>query len=96
MDCFSNFNIVGYSPPLLPCRLVDLRKGLIYSKNLQHNLSLPSYSHNYSDYTSVPNSPFHRLEHSLRPTSSLRNSCFVIEFKPLFGELEPTRVIDLS
>ena len=36
MDCFFSFNIVGYSSPLLPCRPVDLRRGLIYSKNLQH------------------------------------------------------------
>ena len=36
------------------------------------------------------------LEHSLRPTSSSRNSPFAIEFNPLSGELEPTRVIDLS
>ena len=31
-----SFNIVGLSSPLLPCRLVDLRRGLIYSENLQH------------------------------------------------------------
>ena len=35
LDFFS-FNIVGLSSPLLPCRLVDLRRGLLYSKNLQH------------------------------------------------------------
>ena len=40
MDCFSSFNIIGYSSPLLPCRPVDLRRGLIYSKNLQHTPSL--------------------------------------------------------
>ena len=34
MDRFSSFNIVGYSSPLLPCRLADLRRGLIYSENL--------------------------------------------------------------
>ena len=33
---FFNFNIIGLSSPLLPCRLVDLRRGLLYSKNLQH------------------------------------------------------------
>ena len=31
-----SFNIVGLSSPLLPCRLVDLRRGLLYSENLQH------------------------------------------------------------
>ena len=29
MDCFFSFNIVGLSFLLLPCRLVDLRRGLI-------------------------------------------------------------------
>ena len=33
---FFSFNIVGLSSPLLPCRPVDLRRGLLYSKNLQH------------------------------------------------------------
>ena len=33
---FFSFNIVGLSSPLLPCRPADLRRGLIYSKNLQH------------------------------------------------------------
>ena len=33
---FFSFNIVGLSSPLLPCRLVDLRRGLLYSENLQH------------------------------------------------------------
>ena len=33
---FFNFNIIGLSSPLLPCRLVDLKRGLLYSKNLQH------------------------------------------------------------
>ena len=32
---FFSFNIVGLSSPLLPCRLVDLRRGLLYSENLQ-------------------------------------------------------------
>ena len=44
MDCFLSFNTVGFSSPLLPCRPVDLRRGLIYSENLQHNLSFPSHS----------------------------------------------------
>ena len=44
MDCFSSFNIVGYSSPLLPCRLVDLRRGLIYIENLQHPPLLSFYS----------------------------------------------------
>ena len=35
MDHFLSFNTVGYSSPLLPCRSVDLRRGLIYSENLQ-------------------------------------------------------------
>ena len=29
---FFSFNIVGLSSPLLPCRLVDLRRGLLYSR----------------------------------------------------------------
>ena len=33
---FFSFNIIGLSSPLLPCRPVDLRRGLLYSKNLQH------------------------------------------------------------
>ena len=33
---FFNFNIIGFSSPPLPCRLVDLRRGLIYSENPQH------------------------------------------------------------
>ena len=33
---FFSFNIIGFSSPLLPCRLADLRRGLIYSENLQH------------------------------------------------------------
>ena len=33
---FFSFNIVGLSSPLLPCRLVDLRRGLLYSENLQY------------------------------------------------------------
>ena len=33
---FFSFNIIGLSSPLLPCRPVDLRRGLIYSENLQH------------------------------------------------------------
>ena len=37
---FFSFNIIGLSSPLLPCRLVDLRRGLLYSKNLQHPLAL--------------------------------------------------------
>ena len=41
---FFSFNIVGFSSPLLPCRLVDLRRGLIYSENLQHPPSLSSHS----------------------------------------------------
>ena len=37
MDGFLlSFNIIGLSSPLLPCRLVDLRRGLLYSENLQH------------------------------------------------------------
>ena len=35
---FSSFNIVTLSSPLLPCRLVDLKRGLLYSENLQHPL----------------------------------------------------------
>ena len=35
-DHLVSFNIIGYSSPLLLCRLVDLRRGLIYSKNFQH------------------------------------------------------------
>ena len=43
---FFSFNIVGLSSPLLPCRLVDLRRGLLYSENLQHPLrSLPTQPH---------------------------------------------------
>ena len=41
---FSSFNIVELSSPLLPCRLVDLRRGLLYSENLQHPPSLSSHS----------------------------------------------------
>ena len=41
---FFSFNIVGLSSPLLPCRLVDLRRGLLYSENLQHPPSLSSHS----------------------------------------------------
>ena len=41
---FFNFNIVGLSSPLLPCRLVDLRRGLLYSENLQHPPSLSPHS----------------------------------------------------
>ena len=41
---FLSFNIVGLSSPLLPCRLVDLRRGLLYSENLQHPPSLFSHS----------------------------------------------------
>ena len=48
------------------------------------------------DCTSVPDSPFHHLECSSRPTSHPRNSRFVIELKPLSGKLGPTQVIDLS
>ena len=33
---FFSFNIVGLSSPLLPCRLVDLRRGLLDSENFQH------------------------------------------------------------
>ena len=67
---FFSFNIVGLSSPLLPCRLVDLRRGLLYSKNLQHPPLLSFHSTvPYSDCTSAPYSPFHRLEHSLRLTS---------------------------
>ena len=73
-DYFSSFNIIGYSSPLLPCRQADLRRGLIYSENLQHSpCSLPT-PHNFSDCTSMPDSPFHRLECSLRLTSSSRNA----------------------
>ena len=36
-----SFNIVGFSSPLLPCRLVDLRRGLIYSENFQHSSLTP-------------------------------------------------------
>ena len=97
MDHFSSFNIIGYSSPLLPCRLVDLRRGLIYSENFQHQFSCSlSTPHIYPDCTSATDLPFHHLEHLLRLTSSIRNSHFVIEFKPLSGELEPTQVIDLS
>ena len=39
-----SFNIVGLSSPLLLCRLVDLRRGLIYSEKLQYLPSLPSHS----------------------------------------------------
>ena len=35
---FFSFNIVGLSSPLLPCRLVDLRRGLLYSENLRRGL----------------------------------------------------------
>ena len=41
---FFGFNIIGLSSPLLPCRLVDLRRGLLYSENLQHPPSLSSHS----------------------------------------------------
>ena len=41
---FFSFNIVGPSSPLLPCGLVDLRRGLLYSENLQHPPSLSSHS----------------------------------------------------
>ena len=67
---FFSFNIVGLSSPLLPYSLVDLRRGLLYSENLQHPPSLSSHSTApYLDCTSVSNLPFHRLERSLRPTS---------------------------
>ena len=67
---FFSFNMVGFSSPLLSCRLVDLRRGLIYSKNLQHPPSLsPHSTAPYSDCTSVPDLPFDRLERSSRPTS---------------------------
>ena len=63
--------IVGLSSPLLPCRLVDLRRGLLYSENLQHPPSLTSHSTAPStDCTSVPDSPFDRLERSSRLTST--------------------------
>ena len=85
-DCLSSFNIIGYSSPLLPCRLADLRRGLIYSENFWHqfscSLSTPCI---YPDCTSATDLPFHRFERSLRPTSSPRNSHFAIEFKPLSG-----------
>ena len=41
---FFSFNIVGLSSPLLSCRLVDLRRGLLYSENLQHPPLLSSHS----------------------------------------------------
>ena len=41
---FFSFNIIGLSSPLLPCRLVDLRRGLLYSENLQHPPLLSSHS----------------------------------------------------
>ena len=41
---FFSFNIVGLSSPLLPCKLVDLRRGLLYSENLQHPPLLSSHS----------------------------------------------------
>ena len=45
MSLFS-FNIIGLSSPLLLCRLVDLRRGLLYSENLQHPpRSLPTQPH---------------------------------------------------
>ena len=68
---FFSFNIIGFSSPLLPCRLVDLRRGLIYSENLQHSPSLSSHSTTPStDCTSAPDSPFDHLERSSRPTST--------------------------
>ena len=67
---FLSFNIVGLSSPLLPCRLVDLRRGLLYSENLQHPPLLSSHSTVPStDCTSAPDPPFDRLERSSRPTS---------------------------
>ena len=48
MNHFSSFNIVGYSSPLLPCRPADLRRGLIYSENLQHTPSLSFHSSHLS------------------------------------------------
>ena len=52
---FFSFNIVGLSSPLLPCRLVDLRRGLLYSENLQHPPLLSSHSTApFTDYTSGP------------------------------------------
>ena len=48
MNHFSSFNIIGYSSPLLPCRPVDLRRGLIYSENLQHTPSLSFHSSHLS------------------------------------------------
>ena len=41
MDHFFSFNIIGYSSPLLLCRLVDLSRGLIYSENFQHSSLTP-------------------------------------------------------
>ena len=90
-----SFNIVGFSSPLLPCRPADLRD-LIYNENLQHLSLLPSHSPYLPDCTSATNSPLHHLECSLRPTSSLRITHFVIAINPFSGELEPTWVIDLS
>ena len=67
---FFSFNIVGLSSPLLPGRLVDLRRGLLYSENLQQPPLLSSHSTVPStDCTSAPDLPFHHLEHSLRRTS---------------------------
>ena len=81
LDFFS-FNIVGLSSPLLPCRLTDLRRGLIYSKNLQHPPLLSSHSTAPpTDCTSAPDSPFHCLEHSLRPTSLSVSLLLLIECK---------------
>ena len=85
---FFSFNIVGLSSPLLPCRLVDLSRGLLYSENLQHPPSLSSHSTtSYSDCTSAPDSPFDRLERSSRPTSPLI-SCLSRQYLGLY--LSPT------
>ena len=97
---FFSFNIVGLSSPLLLCRLVDLRRGLIYSKNLQHPPSLFSHSTTPStDCTSVPNSPFHCLEHLLRPTSTsmlLLDAIFAHIFCPFSTQLHSLSLPHLS
>ena len=78
MDHFFSFNIVGFSSPLLPCRPVDLRRGLIYSENFQHQFShsLPT-PHTFRLHF-CNHLPLHCLECLLRPTSSLKNTYFVI------------------
>ena len=95
---FFSFNIVGFSSPLLPCRLVDLRRGLIYSENLQHPppRSLPTQPHPLQTALLHPIRLLIAWSAPQGQHLHLCHSCFAIECKLHLVSLEPTRVIDLS